>query len=96
MMIDLFVLVELFERIQFKTEAEVEAEGKQYQNFDTVLSWLSYLLKHPKSESGITSINSLSRQRTMLENLVKVCAGLSVDDNLRFDVRILNQNIYQK
>jgi hypothetical protein len=26
----------------------------------------------------------------MIENLFKVCAGITVDDNLRFDVRVLN------
>jgi len=45
-------------------------------------------MKCPKSESGISTINSLARQRSMLENLVKVCAGLTIDDNLRLDVRM--------
>lgn len=26
----------------------------------------------------------------MLENLIKVCAGLTVEDNLRLDVRLVN------
>ncbi|CAD8165244.1 unnamed protein product [Paramecium pentaurelia] len=81
LIMDLLLLCELFERIQFQKDAS------EYQRFDTVLSWLSYLMKAPKSESGITTINSLSRQRAMLENLVKVCAGLTIDDNLRLEVR---------
>ncbi|CAK92080.1 unnamed protein product (macronuclear) [Paramecium tetraurelia] len=81
LIMDLLLLCELFERIQFSKDSS------EFQRFDTVLSWLSYLMKAPKSESGITTINALSRQRAMLENLVKVCAGLTVDDNLRLEVR---------
>ncbi|KAM3132666.1 hypothetical protein pb186bvf_015211 [Paramecium bursaria] len=84
LIIDLFLLTELFERIQYKVE------GAEYQRFDVVLSWLGYLMKAPKTESGISTINALSRQRSMLENLIKVCAGLTVEDNLRLDVRLVN------
>lgn len=55
--IDLFLLTELFERIQFKVE-----EG-EYQNFDTVLSWLGYLMKSPRTEDGLSVVNALPRQK---------------------------------
>lgn len=55
LIIDLFLLTELFERVQYRQE------NSEFQRFDTVLSWLSYLMKCPKTESGIPTLNSLSR-----------------------------------
>jgi myo-inositol-1-phosphate synthase len=86
--IDLFLLTELFERIQYRVVAGPE-HTNEFQHFDTILSWLGYLMKSPKTEEGINVVNALPRQRSMIENILKVCAGLTVDDNLRLDVRLL-------
>ena len=86
--IDLFLLCELFERIEYRVLDSPSNSG--FNKLDTVLSWLGYLLKSPRTEDGINVINALPRQKQMLENLIKVCAGLTVEDNLRFDVRVLN------
>ena len=85
--IDLFLLTELFERIEYK----VLGQQENFLRFDTVLSWLGYLMKSPRTEEGINVVNALPRQKQMIENILKVCAGLSVDDNLRLDVRLLKQ-----
>jgi myo-inositol-1-phosphate synthase len=57
--IDLFLLTELFERIDFKV-VDGKEEG-EFRKLDTVLSWLGYLLKSPRTEDGINVINALPR-----------------------------------
>lgn len=60
MIIDLFLLTELCERISFRVLEGVEKEG-EYKRFDTILSWLGYLCKSPKTEDGLETVNALSR-----------------------------------
>lgn len=60
--IDLFLLTELFERIQYKVETnELGSTLAGYQSFDTVLSWLGYLMKSPRTEDGLSVVNALPR-----------------------------------
>jgi myo-inositol-1-phosphate synthase len=49
LMIDLFLLVELCERINYK----IVSEDEDFKRFDTILSWLAYLCKSPKTEDGL-------------------------------------------
>lgn len=80
--LDLILLTELFERIEFKKE-----DGDSYQKFDTVLSILGYLMKAPKIKEGHPMVNSLTRQKAAIENLFKVCAGIPTEDNLLLEFR---------
>ena len=72
LIIDLVVLAELCERIQFKTE-----DDTKFHKFNAVLSLLSYLCKAPLVPRGTPVINSLFRQRTCIENVLRACIGLA-------------------
>ena len=71
LILDLVILAELCERIQYKTEGEV------FHSFHSVLSILSYLCKAPLVPPGTPVINSLFRQRSCIENILRACIGLS-------------------
>ena len=72
LIIDLVILGELCERIQFKTDGDTK-----FQRFNAVLSLLSYLCKAPLVPRGTPVINSLFRQRTCIENILRACIGLA-------------------
>lgn len=72
LIIDLVVLAELCERIQFKTD-----DDTKFHKFNAVLSLLSYLCKAPLVPRGTPVINSLFRQRTCIENVLRACIGLA-------------------
>lgn len=57
LMMDLFLLTELCERINYR----VISENGDFKRFDTILSWLAYLCKSPKTEDGLQVVNALSR-----------------------------------
>jgi myo-inositol-1-phosphate synthase len=69
LMIDMIILGELFTRIKIDDE-----------KLGPVLSYLSFFFKAPITNHGEYVINSFSRQREMLVNFLKVCAGLIPDD----------------
>lgn len=75
-MIDMIVLGELFTRM--------EIDGKK---MGPVLSYLSFFFKAPTTNHDEYVINSFSRQREMLVNLLKAAAGYAIDDGtvLSFD-----------
>lgn len=77
LIIDLLLLAELFERIQYRTEADIE-----FQNFNSVLSLLSYLCKAPLVPAGTPVINSLFRQRACIENVLRACIGLAPTNHM--------------
>lgn len=72
LIIDLVVLAELCERIQYKTEHE-----SSFEKFNSVLSILSYLCKAPLVPCGTPVMNSLFRQRSCIENILRACIGLA-------------------
>lgn len=53
-----------------------------YENFHSILSILSYMLKAPLSVGK--PVNSLFRQRNAIENLIRACVGLPAMDDLLF------------
>jgi len=69
LMIDMIVLGELFTRITIDDE-----------KLGPILSYLSFFFKAPITNHDEYVINSFSRQREMLINFLKVCAGLRPDD----------------
>ena len=69
LMIDMIVLGELFTRMQINGE-----------NMGPVLSYLSFFFKAPITNHEEYVINSFSRQRESLVNLLKVAAGYQPDD----------------
>lgn len=68
-MIDLVVLGEFLSRVQ--------VDGK---SLGPVLSYLSFFFKAPVTNHKDYVINSFSKQREMLCNFLKACAGLEADD----------------
>jgi myo-inositol-1-phosphate synthase len=80
--LDLILLTELAERIEWKDE-----DDKEFHKFDVVLSLLGYLCKAPRTRDDVPIINSLYRQKNALENLFKICAGIPLEDNLLLDYR---------
>merc|ERR1712137_536889 len=69
LMYDMIVLGELFSRM--------EIDGKK---LGPVLSYLSFFFKAPVTNHDEYVINSFSRQRESLVNLLKVAAGYQTDD----------------
>jgi len=70
--LDLVILAEMCQRITFKVEGDEE-----FQQFNSVLSILSYLCKAPLVPKGTPVINALFRQRMCIENIFRACLGLS-------------------
>lgn len=69
------------------TRVTYNKEGASEQlSFKGVVSFLGYLMKAP-SAVGPT-INSLSRQRICIENLIRILAGYPLEDNLLLNFRI--------
>ncbi|CAN8061637.1 unnamed protein product [Agarophyton chilense] len=84
---DLVLLCELSCRITFKRE-----DMAHFEHFHPVLSLLSYMLKAPMVPKGAPVVNALFKQRQCIENLMRVCAGLPVENDLRLEHRISSQN----
>ena len=72
LIIDLIILAEICERIQFKVEGDEE-----FQRFNAVLSILSFLCKAPLVPRGTPVVNALFRQRACIENVLRACIGLA-------------------
>lgn len=69
LMIDMVILGELFTRMSINDE-----------KMGPVLSYLSFFFKAPSTNHDEYVINSFSRQRECLVNLLKVAAGIQPDD----------------
>ena len=82
LILDLVILAELCERIQFKTEADCE-----FQKFNSVLSILSYLCKAPLVPRGTPVINSLFRQKACIENVLRACVGLAPTNHMLLEYK---------
>ena len=68
-MIDMIVLGELLTRMQIND-----------QSFGPVLSYLSFFFKAPITNHPEYIVNSFTRQRQTLVNLLKAAAGIAPDD----------------
>eukprot|EP00128_Syssomonas_multiformis_P005855 Colp12_sorted_trinity150504_noHs@18625 len=77
LIIDLVLVCELMTRITYKT-----ADMPDFDNFNSVLSILSYMLKAPLVPSGTPVVNALFKQRMAMENLMRACVGLPAENNM--------------
>ncbi|KAI3406964.1 INO1 [Candida oxycetoniae] len=84
LIIDLVVVSEFLSRVQYKKVGESE-----YHDFYSVLTFLSYWLKAPLSRPGFKPINGLNKQRQSLENLLRLLVGLPINNELRFEERLV-------
>lgn len=75
--------------MQDKIKAENNFIGKSpFKRIGNVLDILGYLLKAPETELDLPVVNSLSRQRNCIENFLKICAGLPIEDNMLLNFRL--------
>ncbi|XP_072182433.1 inositol-3-phosphate synthase 1-A-like [Diadema setosum] len=81
--LDLVILTELCQRIEFKAESHPE-----YQKFNSVLSILSYLCKAPLVPQGTPVINALFKQRACIENIFRACIGLPPQNNMLLEHKL--------
>ncbi len=84
LILDLVILCELSTRITYRT-----ASTPGFVQFHPVLSLLSYLLKAPIVPRGMPVVNSLFKQRACIENILRACAGLAPEDDMRLEHRAL-------
>eukprot|EP00741_Cyanophora_paradoxa_P025697 tig00000388_g24798.t1 len=77
LILDLAILAELTTRIEFKTD-----DMADFAHFHPVMSVLSYMLKSPVVPPQTPVVNALFKQRSCLENILRVCAGLPVEHNM--------------
>jgi myo-inositol-1-phosphate synthase len=84
LIIDLFVITELCERIQVQRVGVDEAPAK----FHSVLSLLSYLCKAPLVPRGTPVINALFKQREALVNVFRACVGLAPENHMLLEHRL--------
>jgi myo-inositol-1-phosphate synthase len=77
LIIDLVVLTELCERIQWKTD-----DMKEFESFHSVLSILSYLLKAPMVPENTPVVNALFKQKACMENILRACVGLPPENHM--------------
>lgn len=82
LILDLVILGELFERVQYKTEND-----ESFQHFNCVLSILNYLCKAPLVPKGTPVINSLFRQRSCIENVLRACVGLAPTNHMLLEYK---------
>lgn len=87
LIIDLVVLAEMMTRITWKNSAD-SAAGKDYKNFHSVLSILSYMLKAPLTPPGTPVINALAKQRGALTNIFRACVGLEPESDMTLEHKL--------
>ena len=76
MMIDMVILGELFTRMSL--------DGNK---FGPILSYLAFFFKAPTTNHPEYVINSFSRQRETLVNLLKAASGIAPDDSTLFNIK---------
>mmetsp|Transcript_9943 Transcript_9943/g.9827 ORF Transcript_9943/g.9827 Transcript_9943/m.9827 type:complete len:197 (+) Transcript_9943:32-622(+) len=81
LIIDLVLLAELVTRIK------LAKDGKELRGMHPFGVILSYLTKAPLVPDGTPCINSLAKQRAMLENVLKACVGLPPDNNMLLEFK---------
>lgn len=86
LIIDLVVMTEFLSRVHYKKESDSD---DKYEDFYAVLTLLSYWLKAPLSKPGYKPINGLNKQRLAIENLLRLLVGLPVNNDLRFEERLV-------
>nr|XP_022906685.1 inositol-3-phosphate synthase [Onthophagus taurus] len=80
--LDLVILGELCNRIQFKNKET------SFCSFHPVLSILSYLCKAPLVPHGTPVVNALFKQRACIENVLKACIGLPPDSHMMLEHKV--------
>jgi myo-inositol-1-phosphate synthase len=80
--LDMVLLAELCTRIQLQREGEPDLRA-----FHPICVLLSYLAKAPLCPKGTPVVNALSKQRAMLENIMRACVGLKPENNMMLEFK---------
>ncbi|XP_076369071.1 inositol-3-phosphate synthase 1-A-like [Tachypleus tridentatus] len=83
--LDLVILTELCQRITFRV-----GDSRKFQSFNSVLSILSYLCKAPLVPRDAPVVNSLFRQRSCIENILRACLGLAPQNHMGLENKLSN------
>jgi myo-inositol-1-phosphate synthase len=89
LILDLVILGELCSRVKIKDHENITAE---YVGFKSILSLLSYLCKAPLVPEGTQVVNSLFRQRTAIENVLRALIGLAPLSHMSLEQRVSLHN----
>ena len=82
--IDLIVFTELFQRIRWKLS---EDEHGDFEQFDSVLTMLSFLLKAPLCPKDSPLVNAFFKQRSCIENVLRALVGLPPINNMLLEFK---------
>lgn len=77
------ILAELQTRISYRVVGQ-----QAMQPFHSVMSLLSYLLKAPVVKPGAPVVNSLSRQRAAIENVLRALVGVQPNSDMLLQHRV--------
>ncbi|KAK4523742.1 hypothetical protein GAYE_SCF00G1638 [Galdieria yellowstonensis] len=83
LIIDLVVMTELAQRIEYRTGAMTE-----YTCFHPVLSLLSFMLKAPMVPDGTPVVNALFKQKACIDNILRACLGLAPENDMRLEHKL--------
>jgi len=83
LILDLVILCEVMQRIKVKGP-----NSNDFENFHSVLSVLSYLIKAPLVPTGTPVVNALFPQRACLINLFRACVGLAPDNYMALEHKL--------
>ena len=89
--LDLVLLTELCQRVQIKVGPDGE-----YQNFNTILSLLSYLLKAPLVPKDTPLVNALFKQRAAIENIMRAMLSLPAQNHMLLEYKLADMSVFQK
>lgn len=90
LIIDLFILAELCERIEFSVA------GSKFQGFHSVLSLLSYLCKAPAVPPGAPVVNALFKQRCCIVNVLRACVGLAPCHFMDLEFKASDASVWER
>ena len=85
LILDLVILGELCSRIKIRDHNKPESS---FESCKSVLSILSYLCKAPLVPKGTQVVNSLFRQRSAIENILRACVGLAPNSHMSLEQRV--------
>lgn len=80
--LDLVLITELISRIELRKDGE-----PAFHHFHPIAVLLSYLTKAPLVPQGTPVVNALSKQRAMLENILRACIGLAPENNMLMEFK---------
>ena len=84
--LDMMIVIELCTRIQVRKAGESE-----FSPLHPIAVMMSYFAKAPLVPKGTPCINSLVKQRAMLENILRACVGLPMDNNMLLEFKLAGE-----